>query len=191
MKSANKTKKELITELESLQVRISELENQRTSRSDAKMAYIHKPIFVVFDRKFEFINDRFAELFGVKPEEACSLNFNPMTIIAPESRCFIRELYQAGCRGSFATKVFNFTGLSKDGIKIECEVFCLFIPYKWGIAIQGILNSVAVSRRFDEALQRGRHYVLPAASKRRCNEFPVNIKRSPVYTRTNATETIP
>jgi PAS domain-containing protein len=110
-------------------------------------------IFVVFDRKFEFINDRFAELFGVSPEEACSSNFDPMTLIAPESRRFIGKQYRKACRGALMTKQFNYTGLSKDGLRIECETIFLFIPYKWGLAIQGVLCSIPVSRQIDEALQ--------------------------------------
>jgi PAS domain-containing protein len=125
-----------------------------------QMAYMHEAIFVIFDRKFEFVNDRFAELFRVSPEEVCSCYFDPMTLIAPESRLFIQEVYRAGCRGSFASKEFKYTGLSKDGLKIECKTFLLFIPYKWGVAIQGTLRSISVSRRIDEALQR-HHSDLP------------------------------
>ena len=169
MKSANKTKKELIAELEALRGRFSELERherdsrqalgnfgERADRSYAQMAYMHEAMFVIFDRKLEFINEKFAELFGVSPEEACSCNFDPMTLIAPESRTFIQEVYQGGCRGSFAAKEFKYTGLSKGGLKIECETFFLFIPYKWGIAIQGTLHGISVGRRIDEALQGGR-----------------------------------
>ena len=67
---------------------------ERTDRSFPQMSHMHEAIFVVFDRKLEFVNDRFAELFGVSPEEACSSDFDPMTLIAPESRRFIREQYQ-------------------------------------------------------------------------------------------------
>ena len=72
MKSANKTKKELIAELKILRVRVSELEGhernsrqalenfgERTDRSYAQMAYMHEAIFVIFDRKLEFVNDKF------------------------------------------------------------------------------------------------------------------------------------
>jgi PAS domain-containing protein len=166
MKSANKTKKELIAELEALRERVSKMEwqernsrqalgnfKEKTGRSYAQMAYMHEAIFVIFDRKLEFVNDKFAELFGVSPEEACSCNFDPMTLIAPESRPFVQEVYRAGCRGSFAAKEFKYTGLSKDGLKIECETFFLFIPYKWGVSIQGTLRSISVSRRVDDASQ--------------------------------------
>jgi PAS domain S-box-containing protein len=167
MKSANKTKKELIEELEALRKRLSELERhqrnsgqslgnsgEKTDRFFPQMAHMHEAIYVVFDRKFEFVNDRFAELFGVSPEEVCSSNFDPMTLIAPESRPFIQEQYREGCRGAFTTKQLNYTGLSKDGLKVECETFLMFIPYKWGVAIQGMLRDISASRRIDEALQR-------------------------------------
>jgi len=173
MKSANRTQKELMDELEALRERVSDLERRERDsiralgnfgeRPDiflSQMSHMHEAIFVLFDRKLEYVNDRFAELFGVSPEEACNSNFDSMTLIATESRRFIWELYKEGCCGAFTTKQFNFTGLSKDGLKRECETFLLFIPYKWGVAIHGTLRSISVSRRSDEALQR-RHIDLP------------------------------
>jgi PAS domain S-box-containing protein len=165
MKSANKMNKEQNDELEALRKRVFELERQErisrqvmsafgkeTYRPFPQMAHKHEAIFVVFDRKFEFVNDKFAELFGVSPEEACSSDFDPMTLIAPESRSFIREQYREWCCGAFTTKHLNYTGLSKDGRRIECETSLLLIPYKWGISIQGNLRSMPVGR-LDEALQ--------------------------------------
>jgi PAS domain S-box-containing protein len=176
MNPMNKTKQELIDEMAALRERVSELEKyernsgqalgnfgERTDRSFPQVTHIQEAIFVVFDRKFEFVNDRFTELFGVSSEEACGSNFDPMTLIAPESRRFIRELYREACHGAHTTKQFNYTGLSKDGLKIECETFLLFIPYKWGVAIQGTLRSTYMSMRTDEALQR-RHSDLPSVS---------------------------
>ncbi|MEN6318206.1 MAG: PAS domain-containing protein [Syntrophaceae bacterium] len=170
MKLENKTKKErkeLIDELKALRERVSELERrERDSRQAlgnfgeradiffSQMSHMHEAIFVLFDRKLEYVNDRFTELFGVSPEVACNSNFDPMTLIAPESRRFIQELYKEGCCGAFTTKQVNFTGLSKDGLKMECETFLLIIPYKWGIAIHGTLRNLSVSRRIDEELQR-------------------------------------
>jgi PAS domain S-box-containing protein len=174
MKSTNKTKKELLDELEALRMRVGKLEQQEINSRRAPENFGDKPergfpqkadlleaIYVVFDRKFEFANDRFSELFGVSPEEVCSSNFDPMTLIAPESRPFIREQYREGCRGAFTTKQINYTGLSKDGLKIECDTFLMFIPYKWGVAIQGMLRGISNSlRQVDEALTM-RHSDLP------------------------------
>jgi PAS domain len=169
MNLAGKTKKDLIDELEALRLRISELEKherdyrkslesfgQSANQSFPPLSSRQEGLVVVFDRKLEFVNDTFAELFGVSPEEACCPNFDPMTLIAPESRHFIWEIYQEGCRSAYKKKQINFIGLSKEGSKLECETFLLFIPYKWGVAIQCTLNRVSVSGRIDEALKR--HY---------------------------------
>ena len=119
-------------------------------------AHRHEAIFVVFDRKLEFVNDSFAELFGVSPEEACSSDFDPMTLIAPESHRFIQEQYRKLCRDAFTTRQFNYSGLSRDGLKIEYQALLLIIPYKWGLAIQGTLRGTSVSKRIDASLQRRR-----------------------------------
>lgn len=113
---------------------------------------MHDAAFVLFDRKLEFVNDVFAELFGVSPTMPAA----PISI--PEPRCageqpLIREQYQKGCCSAFTMQQFNFTGLSKNGRKIECETILLFIPYKWGVAIQGTLRPISASSQIDKILQ--------------------------------------
>jgi PAS domain S-box-containing protein len=182
----NKTNKELLDELEALRKRVSELEKreinsrqalgnfgERTNRCFPQTIDMNMAMYVVFNRKFEFANDRFAELFGVSSEEACGSNFDPMTLIAPESRLFVQEQYREGCRGGFSTKQIDYTGLSKDGLKIECDTFLVFIPYKWGTAIQGMLRSISVNKRIDDALPR-HHSDLPVV----LNTVPTGIIHS-------------
>ena len=169
MKAVNKTKQELIDELEAMRERVCELERhkrnfrqplgnfeERTSRSFSQMTHMHEAVFVLFDRKLEFVNDVFAELFGIAPDEACSSGFDPLTLVAPESSRFIREQYRKGCCSAFTMQQLNFTGLSRNGLKIACETILLFIPYKWGVAIQGTLRRISASRQIDEALQMPR-----------------------------------
>src|SRR5664280_3811141 len=40
--------------------------------------------------------------------------------------------------------------------KMDCETFVLFVPYKWGVAIHGMLRNITVRKRIDEELQRSR-----------------------------------
>lgn len=167
MKSADKTRKALMDELDALRERVSEMEKrekdsrqppgnygERTERTFAQMSHMHEAVFAIFGRKLEFVNDRFSDFFNLSPEEACSSGFDPMMLIAPEDRRDIRELYREGCCGAFTTKQLNFTGLSKDGIKKECEIFLLFIPYKWGLAIHGTLRGISAGRSIDDELHR-------------------------------------
>ena len=169
MDDEKRTKKDLLKELTALRGRIAELEQLEADWKDAQLelsermghyfTLVDQPndaLFVIFDRKFEFINHRFEELFGVTMDEVCSPDFNPFDLIAPESRKLALEHIQKGYGGKFSSRQFQFAGLTKDGRKIECETTVLFIPYKWGIAIHGVLRNVTVRKRIDEELQRER-----------------------------------
>lgn len=169
MTVSSKTKKQLIDEITTLKSRITELETgeresgqaqrdfgERLGRYFPQVNHMKEAIYVIFDRKYEFINNQFAEIFGYTPEELCHHKFDMMKIVAPESRDFILEKYRRGSRGEFAAEQYEFTGVNKDGARIECETFVLFIPYKWGIAIHGMLRNISMQKRIDEELQRRR-----------------------------------
>ncbi len=169
MKPKSKTKKQLVDELNALQDRILELEEsgldsgypqrkfgERIGGYFPQVEHMNEAIYVIFDRKYEFVNEKFADLFGVTQEEICNSSFDPMTLVAPESRRFIREKFRQGSRGEFMVQQYEFTGQTKDDVKIECETFVLFVPYKWGVAIHGMLRNITVRKRIDEELQRNR-----------------------------------
>lgn len=170
MNAVKKTKKQLVDEVVALQARISELEtverepsaqaqrdfSERMSLYFPHIEYMNEAIYLIFDRKYEFVSQKFADLFGVTPEEVCFPGFDPMTLVAPESRQFVREKLREGYRGEFAAQGYEYTGIKKDGSRIECETFILFIPYKWGMAIHGMLRDISVRKRIDEELQRPR-----------------------------------
>jgi PAS domain-containing protein len=184
MMAVSKTKEELIGEVETLQARVSELERseeacrhalraagEKLSQCFPQIERIDEAVFVVFDRKLEFVNDRFAELFSVSPEEACSEDFNPVSLIEPRDRAFVWEHYREGARGTYTTTQFEFTGLSRNGLQIECEAVVMFIPYKWGTAMHGMLRDISVQTRIDEALQRRRCDLPGALNVIPSNEF--------------------
>ncbi|HYA14945.1 MAG TPA: PAS domain S-box protein [Syntrophales bacterium] len=169
MQDEKKTKKDLIKELTDLRGRVAELEKLEADWKDTQLDLSERmghyftlvdqssdAIFVIFDRKFEFVNQRFEELFNVKMDEVCNPDFNPLTLIAPESRNLVLENIQKGFRGTFSSQQFEFAALTKEGRKIECETTILFIPYKWGIAVHGVLHNVTMRKRIDEELQRER-----------------------------------
>ncbi|NPU84659.1 MAG: PAS domain S-box protein [Syntrophaceae bacterium] len=167
MKASGKTKKQLLEEIAAMKMRISELEGiqkgrlqpdfgEKIGRYFPKANHMQEAIYVVFDRKYEFINDQFSQMFGYTSEEICHTNFDPMNLIAPECRGLIREQYRQGTRGEFSARQFEYTGMKKDGSRIECESFVLFVPYKWGVAIHGMLRNISVQKRISEELQRHR-----------------------------------
>jgi diguanylate cyclase (GGDEF)-like protein/PAS domain S-box-containing protein len=169
VKDKKRTKEDLIEEISSLRGRLAELEKLEATWKHEQMdlnermghyfALVDQPtdaIFVIFDRKIEFVNRRFEELFSITAEEVCSPDFNTISLIAPESRNYVIEQIQKGSRGAFSSQQFELAAQTKDGRKIECETTLLFIPYKWGMAVHGILRNITVRKRIDEELQRER-----------------------------------
>ena len=166
MATKDKTKKQLLDELSILQNRVSELEKEAKlaqrdfgegmGRYFPQVEQMNEAIYVIFDRKYEYVNQRFADMFGVTQEEVCNPHFDQMQLIAPESRRLVREKYRQGFRGEYPTQQFEFTGITKDGTKIMCETYVLFIPYKWGMAMHGMLRNVTIRKRIDEELQKPR-----------------------------------
>jgi diguanylate cyclase (GGDEF)-like protein/PAS domain S-box-containing protein len=168
-KESGKTKKELVDEVTALKDRIAELEaiekltaqaqidfGEKIGRYFPQVEHMDEAMYVLFDRKYEFVNKRFAEMFQVTSEEACSPHFDPMTLVAPESRRYIKDKFRKGATGEFKTQQYEYTGVTKNGSFIECETFVLFIPYKWGVAVHGMLRNITVRKRIDEELQRNR-----------------------------------
>jgi len=169
MEAMNKTKRQLVEEIEALRERVLELEalerdarfaqrefGERMSGYFPQVEHMNEAIYVIFDRKYEFVNRKFADLFGVVQEEVCSPGFDPMSLVASESRRFVRDKFRQGSRGEFTAQQFEFTGLTKEGVKIECETFVLYVPYKWGVAVHGMLRNITMRKRVDLELQRKR-----------------------------------
>ncbi len=165
----SKTKARLIEEVGALRERIAELERFAEDASQARrdfgdtigryfqqVEHVNEAVYVIFDRKYEFVNDTFAGLFGRTPEEICSDSFDPLALVEPTERRRVREHYRQGTRGEFSSTTFEFTGIAADGSLIECETFVLFIPYLWGVAMHGMLCDVSVRKRIDRELQRQR-----------------------------------
>ncbi len=110
-------------------------------------------IYLLYERKFEVINDKFTEMFGVTLEEVNSEDFDFMQLVAPESRRLVEERLRRFQKGEKLSPKYEFTALSKDGKKIEVEASVSYIKYKDGIATQGILRDITERKRAEDALK--------------------------------------
>jgi PAS domain-containing protein len=129
---------------------------EQVKQSFLEEAFGNTGIYVIFDRKYEFVNQRFAELFLITREQVCSPGFDPMALIAPESRKFIQEIHRLAYRGELVAPQFEFTGMRSDGSRIQCVTFIIFVPYKWGLAMHGMLHDIAIheQRSLQATMQR-------------------------------------
>ena len=114
----------------------------------------YEGIYVIFDHKFEFVNQTFECMLGYKSQEVCSPDFDFMKIVAPRSRSLVENQFKQGYRGEFKIQRFEFMALRKDGHRVECETTVIFIPYKWGLAVHGILNDLHMKKHINEELHK-------------------------------------
>ncbi len=111
-------------------------------------------IYLLFNNRFEIINRRFTEMFGITQEEANSPDFNFLQLVAPKSIPFLQERIRRQQRGEKLEPIYEFTAIDKFGNEIDCEVSVSYINYKGGVATQGILRDISERKRAERQLSR-------------------------------------
>jgi PAS domain S-box-containing protein len=111
-------------------------------------------IYLIYGNRFEMVNRKFTELFGVTQKELNDPNFAFTNIVAPKSRKLVIEQskLERGRQGEAATKVspiYEFTALDKDGKEIEVELSVSYPTYKGGLATQGVLRDITERKRVE------------------------------------------
>jgi two-component system, cell cycle sensor histidine kinase and response regulator CckA len=166
MSDKNKTKAELTAEISELKKRLSVLEknggerrryDQRTRKSEDRYVMLveksYDAIYLIYDKKFEYVNQRFEELFGYNKEELYLPDFDVMKLFMPHDRMqagkVLEKLYQI----EPIRPQYEFTGITKDSRQIEIELSVAFVPYKAGMAIQGIARDITARKQMDAALR--------------------------------------
>lgn len=111
-------------------------------------------IYILYNRKFDLINEKFKELFNVSLEYVNRPEFDFIELVAPKSRPYIEERNKKSARGETLIPRYYFTALSRDNREIEIEASVTYIKYKKGIAVQGILRDVTERKRMEEKLHQ-------------------------------------
>jgi two-component system, cell cycle sensor histidine kinase and response regulator CckA len=111
-------------------------------------------IYLLFNRKFELINDKFQEIFGITLEEANNKDFDFINMVAPKSRDFIEDRVRRQSKGENVDSKYEFTGLNSKGQEIELEASVTYIKYKGDEAVQGILRDITDRKRLENQLRQ-------------------------------------
>jgi PAS domain S-box-containing protein len=109
-------------------------------------------IYLIYGNRFEIVNRRFRELFGVTQEDVNDPSFVFTNIVAPKSRRSVAEQAKMGKseredQTPIVSPVYEFTALDKDGHEIEVELSVSYPTYKGGLATQGILRDISERKR--------------------------------------------
>jgi len=104
-------------------------------------------VYLLYEQRFEVINAKFSELFGVTAEDVQAPEFDFMTLVAPKSHLLVEDRTRRLAQGEDLSARYEFTALNKDGNEIEVEVVTSYIAYRGGIATQGILRDITARKR--------------------------------------------
>jgi len=127
-------------------LRKSEEEYKRLIDSSLTGIFIHQ------DQKYLFMNNRFAEMHGYKPEEL--LGKDPLTLIHPDEREALREIASKRLKGEAVPRQYEVRRLRKDGKTIWCEMMATMIEYQGRPAITGNMVDITERKRSEEALRK-------------------------------------
>jgi PAS domain S-box-containing protein len=110
-------------------------------------------IYLLYNNKFELINRRFSEMFGVTADEVRAPGFDFIELVAPQSLAYVRERVRQMSSGHPLPPRYEFMARSRDDRIIHVEASVSYIPYRGSTAVQGILRDVTARKQSDAALE--------------------------------------
>ncbi len=110
-------------------------------------------IYLLYNRKFEIINDKFEQMFGLTLKNMNDPDFDFINLVARESRSLIEDRFKRSAKGETLNPNYEFTAIMKNGNKIEVETSVSYIKYKDGVASQGIIRDITERKKAREELQ--------------------------------------
>jgi len=162
MKDEDKTKEVLINELVEMRRQIAELEKSGIQRKRAEEALRESEkkyriltessltgIFIHQDGKYVFVNNKFAEIHGYKPEELLGKEY--LTLIHPDDREALRQISSKRLKGEAVPQRYEVRRLRKDGKTIWCEMMVTCIEYGGRPAIMGNIIDITERKGAEEA----------------------------------------
>jgi len=166
--AANEQLRQEIREREQLEATFQEDEEKYRSLIEQS----GDAIFLLYGGKFEIINKRFEELFGVTQEMANRPDFSFSNILTSISQGMFGELGDDTPTGAgdqeFHTRK-EFTAVDRDGHHIEIELSLSYPPYRGGLATQGIIRDITERKRIEaekqQAYQQAQQYAAELAEQ--------------------------
>lgn len=128
-------------------------------------------IFLLYGGRFEVINRRFSELFGVTQEEANSPDFIFTNIISTKGKKIVENLQNVNYANQhkLSPPPYEFTAIDKDGNEIEVELSVSYPVYRGGLATQGLIRDITERKRIElekqNAYEQVQQYALELSAK--------------------------
>lgn len=109
-------------------------------------------IFIHQNGKYVFVNDRFAEIHGYKPEELVGKEY--LMLIPLDERRELQQVAQKRLDGATVSPCYEVCRLRKDETTIWCEMMATRIEYRGKPAIMGNIIDITRRKRAEEGLRQ-------------------------------------
>ena len=114
-------------------------------------------VYIIRDGNWLYVNPQMARIFGYASAEECVATCRVSDLVAPESRALVAENLRRRLSGEVNQLNYGFTGLRKNGERIEVEVFGSTLEYDSQPAVLGLVLDITERKRAESELE---HYRL-------------------------------
>ena len=111
-------------------------------------------IYLLYNRRFEIVNEKFEEMFGLTLNDINQPEFDFINLVAPISRPLVEERIQRQKKGETLEPKYEFTALNAQGHEIDVETSVTYIKYKDGMATQGIIRDITERKKLERELRQ-------------------------------------
>ncbi len=110
-------------------------------------------IYLMEDRHYSYVNQRFVELTGYSPEELTNKDFRFDALLTPQSRFVAEQRYQARQRGESLPPQYETQVLSKTGEVRDVEVSTVSVGTEDKVLVMGIIRDITERKYAQKALK--------------------------------------
>ncbi len=141
-----------ISELKQAELALRESESRFRALVEESLA----GIYIIQDDRFRYVNPGFAAIFGYDTPDAVIDRLTVADLVSPEDRGQVAENIRRRLDGEIVDAHYAFTGLRRDGSRVDVEVHGRAFAYQGRQAVIGLLLDISERKRTDAALARER-----------------------------------
>ncbi|MDO9227177.1 MAG: PAS domain S-box protein [Pseudomonadota bacterium] len=141
-----------ISELKQAELALRESEGRFRALVEETLA----GIYIIQDDHFRYVNPGFAAIFGYDTPEALIDRVPVADLVCPEDIERVAENIRRRLEGEIIDAHYTFTGLRRDGSRVDVEVHGRIFEYQGRPAVIGLLLDISERKRTEASLARER-----------------------------------
>lgn len=110
-------------------------------------------IYMMHDKRYTYVNERFCELTGYSADEITSENFDYNLLLTDKSKDIVLQRYLARKRGETIPVTYEMEILTKTGMIKKVELSTASIGTKENVQIIGIMRDISERKKAEEELK--------------------------------------